>query len=234
MVTASKHPPIILASASPRRQELLVLLGLEFEVRPSDVAEHQLVGESPDQMAQRLSELKAMAGASHRHHLIIAADTLVVVDNQVLGKPESAQQAFDMLNNLRGREHTVITGLTVIDTSDGVWCRQVATTPVLMRDYSVDEIEEYVATGDPMDKAGAYAIQNAIFHPVARIMGCYTNVIGLPVCHLYRGLMQMGIDTPRQPLDSCTWAARFGCRWAQPILSTRPPVDNIEHYAQAQ
>lgn len=203
---------------------MLAMMGLEFEVQPSEVAENSLDGESPSHMAQRLSELKALAVLDHRHCIIIAADTLVVVDDQVLGKPDSTQQAFDMLNRLRAREHTVYTGLTVINTSDGVWCRQVAATTVVMRDYSDDEVQAYVATGDPMDKAGAYAIQNAVFNPVAKIMGCYTNVIGLPVCHLYRLLQQVGIETPNHPLCCCYWAVESGCPWSQSILGDRTEV----------
>lgn len=210
---------------------MLTVMGLEFEVQPSEVAEHPIAGEAPTQIAQRLSELKALAVPNHRHRIIIAADTLVVVDDQMLGKPGSAQQALDMLNRLRAREHTVITGLTVINTSESVWCRQVAATPVVMRDYSDREMLEYVATGDPMDKAGAYAIQNALFNPVARIMGCYTNVIGLPVCHLYRALLQMGIEAPRHPFSCCYWAVQSGCQWAQPILGARTELTTIRDHA---
>ena len=210
---------------------MLAVMGLEFEVQPSEVAEHPIAGEAPAQMAQRLSELKALAVPDYRHRIIIAADTLVAVDNQVLGKPDSAEQALDMLNRLRAREHTVFTGLTVINTSDGVWCRQVAATPVVMRDYSDREMQGYVATGDPMDKAGAYAIQNAMFNPVARIMGCYTNVIGLPVCHLYRALLQMGIEAPRHPLSCCYWAVQSGCPWAQPILGAGTEVATIRDHS---
>ena len=210
---------------------MLAVMGLEFEVQPSEVAEHPIAGEAPSQMAQRLSELKALGVPNHRHRIIIAADTLVVVDDHVLGKPDSAQQALDMLNRLRARKHTVFTGITVINTPDGVWCRQVAATPVVMRDYSDHEMLEYVATGDPMDKAGAYAIQNTLFNPVAKIMGCYTNVIGLPVCHLYRALLQMGIEAPRHPLSCCYRAVQSGCPWAQPILGARTEVTTIRDHA---
>jgi MAF protein len=222
------NPTIVLASASPRRREMLAAMGPEFEVQPSEVAEKPLLGESPVQMAQRLSELKALAMMDHRHHIIIAADTLVVLEEQVLGKPETSQQATDMLKLLRAREHSVLTGVTIINTYEGVWCRQVAATPVVMRDYGDIEIQQYVDSGDPMDKAGAYAIQNALFNPVARIMGCYTNVIGLPLCHVYRALQQLGIDTPKHPLCCCDWAVRYGCLWAQPILSEYVVVQTIE------
>lgn len=211
---------------------MLAVMGLEFEVQPSDVDEFQIAGESPAQAAERLSELKAWAVTNHRHCIIIAADTLVVVDDLVLGKPDSAQQAIDMLNRLRAREHTVYTGLSVINTSVGAICRQVAATPVVMRDYSDREMQAYVATGDPMDKAGAYAIQNMKFNPVARILGCYTNVIGLPICHLYRALLQMGIETPRHPLSCCSRSVQSGCPWAQSILSASTEVAIVKDHVK--
>ena len=123
-----------------------------------------------------------------------------------------------MLQLLRAREHTVMTGLAVLDCRSCQVSRQLATTRVLMRDYSDDEVASYISSGDPMDKAGAYAIQNTIFDPVARIRGCYTNVVGLPLCHLYNALTALGIQVPVHPLRGCPWASKGYCQWAEPIL----------------
>ncbi len=219
-----KEQSIILASGSPRRRELLSAMQMTFEVVTSDIDESVQARETPLALAYRLSLTKAEAVASaYIDAIIIAADTLVVLDNDVLGKPADWAEATEMLIRLRNRQHLVYTGLTVIDQLGDRRCTQVAITPVLMRDYSDEEIRRYVASGDPMDKAGAYAIQYADFNPVARFEGCYANVMGLPMCHLYRLLCSWHIDVPRHSLESCPLAIKEGCPWATEILS----VDSI-------
>jgi septum formation protein len=174
--------PLVLASASPRRRELLARLGLAFEVAPADVDETHLANEAPRDYAARLAEAKARAaGARAGAARIIGADTIVVLDGQVLGKPADARQASDYLRRLRGRAHVVVTAVAVLDTATGRIERGVDETTVWMRAFTDAEMDTYIASGDPLDKAGAYALQHADFHPVRQIAGSETNVIGLPL-----------------------------------------------------
>jgi septum formation protein len=211
---------IALASASPRRSELLGRLGIDFDVRPSWVDESSRDGELPADMARRLAREKALTSfRTSPADLVIAADTLVVLDDETLGKPMSPEEAYSMLWRLRGREHHVVTGLSLLEAASGCVLTQAASTPVNMRSYSRAEVTAYVATGDPMDKAGAYAIQHAAFSPVERLLDCYTNVVGLPLCHLVRGLRCLGIDVPRDPVEACPYALEHGgCAWSRSIL----------------
>ncbi len=209
---------IVLASASPRRQTLLALLGLDFAIQTPDVDEQPHDGESPTDLVQRLSLAKARAATPGSTAIVIAADTIVVLDGQVLGKPPTPTAAIDMLKRLRGRQHTVHTGLTVLDVAHAHDATTLATTIVEMRNYSDEAIRRYVATGGPMDKAGAYAIQSDTFDPVARIMDCYTNVMGLPLCHVYRMLDAIYPTPPVHPLACCPMAISQGCPWSRPIL----------------
>lgn len=193
-MASERSVSIVLASGSPRRQELLARLGLPFEVCAADVDEGPLPGEEPEAMARRLSLAKAHAVALARPcALIVAADTLVVVDQDVLGKPADEREAYTMLARLRGRAHHVLTGLALVDPARQRESVEVVVTRVTMRDYSDDEIHRYIATGDPMDKAGAYAIQAADLKPVAHIEGSYTNVVGMPLCALHRRLQAWGV-----------------------------------------
>ena len=196
---------IVLASGSPRRQELLARLGLSFEVCVADIDEGRLPGEAPEAMARRLSLAKAHAVAPARPRaLIIAADTLVVVDQDVLGKPVDEREAYTMLARLRNRAHHVLTGLALADLARHRESVEVVVTRVTMRDYSDDDICRYIGTGDPMDKAGAYAIQAADLNPVARIEGSYTNVVGLPLCALYHRLRAWGVPVPVDARVACS------------------------------
>lgn len=194
---------LILASASPRRRELLSLLRLPFSVVRADVAEKRLEGESPQEMVTRLSRAKAEAVATSRGgNVVLACDTIVALEGEVLGKPADAGEARSMLRRLRGREHRVYSGLTVLATEgDGLTASghlftSCDETVVHMRPYSDEEIAVYVASGDPLDKAGAYAIQSASFHPVARIEGCYANVMGLPLWLVAQTLRSLGLPLP--------------------------------------
>jgi septum formation protein len=182
-------PPLVLASASPRRRELLRRLGLPFGLAVPAVDETPLPGEPPEQLAARLAFAKATATlAQHPTALVMAADTVVSLEGRSLGKPANSREATAMLRALWAREHTVVTAVCVRRVGAKPWtgaCR----TRVWMRPYSDAEVAAYVATGDPLDKAGGYAIQHPTFQPVERLDGSYTDVVGLPlplVCTLLR------------------------------------------------
>lgn len=191
----SAPPPLILASSSPRRRELLASLGVEFTIVKPEIDETQLPDEAPIAYVQRLSREKAQAVLRHNSTpaVILAADTVVILaadtigiteQGDLLGKPVDAADARQMLQRLRARQHTVCTAVTVIHSNAAeppLQMTELVTTAVHMRDYSDAEIDAYVATGDPFDKAGSYAIQHTEFNPVARIDGSYTNVVGLPL-----------------------------------------------------
>ena len=193
---------IVLASASPRRQELLRNAGIPFTVQPADIDETPLAGESPRDCAERLAREKALAVFQSRpQDYVLGADTIVVVDGAILGKPRDADDAARMLRMLSGRTHAVITGVCVVSpVASGQ--RSVAsktdlltaseTTLVTLCELSDDEIRDYVATGEPMDKAGAYAIQGIASRWIPRIEGDYSNVVGLPVALVYRMLRERG------------------------------------------
>ncbi len=185
---------IILASQSPRRRELLERMGLsQFEIIPAQGEERAAPGLAPARLVEELSRQKAAEIAqTHADALIIAADTVVSVDDRVLGKPHSRQEAADMLALLSGREHVVYSGLTVWYQGRSM-TRHEATT-VRFRPLSADDIAHYVATGEPMDKAGAYGIQGYGCTLVEGISGDYYNVVGLPVCLLARILSGFGVD----------------------------------------
>jgi len=221
MTARTNRPPVILASGSPRRRQLLAALGLSFRVLASDVPETPCGDEHPADVVARLSSAKADAVAAQAADaLVIAADTIVVLDGEILGKPAHDTEARAMLARLRGRQHWVYSGLTVIDGAGARRCTQIAVTPVVMRDYSDQEIETYIASGDHRDKAGAYAIQSPSFSPIACINGCYANVMGFPLCHLYRLLHAWGVEVPIHPLACCPQAVCAGCAWAQEILTS--------------
>jgi len=181
---------LVLASASPRRQELLRNAGIAFEVQPAHIPEDPLPGEDAKDCAERLAREKALAVARQRpKDAVLGADTVVVIDDQILGKPVDAADAARMLRLLAEREHQVITGVClVLGDRESVGSE---TTSVTMTRISEDEIADYVATGEPMDKAGAYAIQGIASRWIPRIEGDYSNVVGLPIALVYRMLRQM-------------------------------------------
>lgn len=185
---------IILASASPRRAEILRHAGFEFEVFPAQIDESILPGEDPRTYVQRLAQEKARAVAlqlkktvSEVPRAIVGADTTVTVNGKILGKPESAEQARAMLRDLSGRWHEVLTGIAVIAMRGSAQEEYVAVeaTRVEFAELSVKEIDEYVESGEPFDKAGGYAIQGRGGKFIPRIEGCYFNVMGLPLARLY-------------------------------------------------
>jgi MAF protein len=210
---------LILASGSPRRHELVSLLGIPFDSVTPDVRESAASGENARETAFLLARMKAQAVASTRPGtIIVGADTVVVLHGRVMGKPADAPSASVMLHALRGQEHQVISGLAVLDATGGTATVQTVESRVWMRDYQGDEIADYIARGEPFDKAGGYAIQDRLFHPVARIEGCYANVMGLPLCHLYRALKQMGLTLPASPRPACDIHSGRRCLVAERIL----------------
>ena len=187
---------IILASGSPRRRELLSQIGWTFEVVPSTKEEVRTCTE-PDRLVEELSYQKAMdiAGQCAEGSLVIGADTLVAFDNQVMGKPADKEQAAEMLRALSGRVHQVYTGVTVVlrDGEDYEYITFHEKTDVYVYDLSEEDIREYIASGEPMDKAGAYAIQGIFAKYIKGICGDYNNVVGLPVGRLYQELKRRGL-----------------------------------------
>ncbi|MEI7816912.1 MAG: Maf family nucleotide pyrophosphatase [Desulfuromonadales bacterium] len=188
----NSNSTIVLASASPRRTELMTLAGIEFSVVPADICEDVLPGEIPVDHVMRLSHEKAEAVATfHSARFFVGADTIVVLDGAILGKPVDAADALRMLSALSGRDHEVITGFTVLDKARGAHISRSVSTEVTFKPLTKKEIAAYIATGCPMDKAGAYAIQGGAVHFVRSIKGSYTNVIGLPMTELYEVLQTM-------------------------------------------
>jgi septum formation protein len=183
---------IVLASASPRRSELIDLARITSVVVPADKCEEPLAGEDPEEHVMRLSREKAQAvSETTAGRFFIGADTVVVLDDRIMGKPADEEQAFEMLLALSGRSHQVITGITVVDRETGVCLSRGVRTEVIFKDLTDQEIRDYIASGCPMDKAGAYAIQGGAVHFIRSINGSYTNVIGLPMTELYELLQEL-------------------------------------------
>lgn len=187
---------LVLASSSPRRQELLRNAGISFEVRPTDIPEIPNPMESPREFAERMAQEKAMAAfRAHPEDFVLGADTVVVIDGQILGKPRDTSDGERMLRMLSGRTHLVITGVCLIGPQStprepGFVDVQSETTLVYVQSISDDDICFYLGTGEPMDKAGAYGIQGIASRWISRIEGDYPNVVGLPVGLVYRMLQQ--------------------------------------------
>lgn len=183
---------LILASQSPRRRELMGLFRVPFSVRVADIDETMDHRQPPDQEVARVSRLKALAVPRGADDIVIAADTIVVCDGQVLGKPRDREDAFRMLKLLSGRDHQVMTGLTVLRGNRTRVCTEV--TDIHFRPLSDREILSYIATGEPMDKAGAYGIQGGAALFAEKLVGDYFNVVGLPVCRLGLILKELAPD----------------------------------------
>ncbi len=180
---------LVLASQSPRRREILSSAGIEFITRPASVAEERVAGEHAREHVRRLARAKAEAAPVAPGEIILAADTVVVVDHHVLGKPDSLENAAWMLRQLSGREHEVLTGICLRTRQRIV--EDAESTRVRFVPLSAQEIAGYVNSGEPMDKAGAYAIQGLASKFIDRIEGCYFNVVGLPVALVYRRLKEL-------------------------------------------
>jgi MAF protein len=208
---------LILASNSPRRRQLMDLTGWDYQVLAASVDESAWPGEPPEAYVHRLAQEKAQAvlplipQAEQSQVVILAADTTVALGSDILGKPSGAVEAEIMLRRLRDRPHQVYTALCVLKPGDGITLSEVVATQVRMRYYTDDEIQAYIATGDPLDKAGAYAIQHAVFRPVQNLQGCYANVMGLPVCHLVRMLAKFGLQPRSSIVEACESALDRPC-----------------------
>lgn len=185
---------IILASASPRRKEILEKTGLKFQVDAGSYEEDMGLAMGPHKLARFLSREKAKAvAAKYKNALIIAADTIVILKGEVLGKPHTAKESMRMLSLLNGRTHSVVTGFTVIDTGSNKKISGSVETRVTFSRLTVDEIKAYVKSGEPLDKAGAYGVQGLGAVIVKRIEGDYFNVMGLPLSSLTEALKKFGV-----------------------------------------
>jgi MAF protein len=211
---------LILASNSPRRKHLLSLGGWDFEVFPADVDETPLPGEKPDHYVLRVAEQKARRVKRDypRGSIILAADTTVAHQGKILGKPVDEEDARQTLINLRNQSHHVYTGISIYDPVYDKFLTDLATTAVPMRNYSDEEIEAYILTGDPFDKAGSYAIQHSEFHPVDNLAGCYANVVGLPLCHLLRTFTKIGLPSLTDLPQACQKDLSFDCSVSEKVL----------------
>ncbi|MGB9552941.1 MAG: Maf family protein [bacterium] len=185
---------LYLASSSPRRKRLLKLLGLEYTAVPSKVKESFLPGELPEIACQRLALDKAIHVASNlKEGVVIGCDTIVVVDSEILGKPRNPDEAYLMLSKLSGKKHFVFTGLALLDIENCEMLTDFERTAVYFRELEAEEIRNYVKSGEPLGKAGAYAIQGKAAIFVERIEGCFYNVVGLPLYRLFMLLKKIGI-----------------------------------------
>jgi septum formation protein len=200
-------PTLLLASRSPRRRTLLTQAGIDPIVWPVDLDETPLPGETPVEMVCRLAEAKARAALARTEagRVVLAADTAVIDRGAWLGKPADEAEAVEMLMDLSGRSHEVVTALSVIRRRDGRQRLRAVRTDVRMRAYSRAEAAAYAAGGSPLDKAGGYGIQDRSFHPVdlARMDGCFTNVMGLPLCALGEALHALGVDPGADLTAAC-------------------------------
>ncbi|PKO06548.1 MAG: septum formation protein Maf [Chloroflexi bacterium HGW-Chloroflexi-3] len=213
--------PWILASNSPRRRALLGLFQQAFQVVPADIDETEYPGEAPGEYVCRLAKTKAQVVGQQFPNagLIIAADTTVADGDEILGKPVDHADASRMLKQLKGRNHQVYTSIALMVPGKGILTQDLCLSQVPMRNYSDEEIEVYVQTNDPMDKAGAYAIQHKGFHPVEDYQGCFASVMGFPACHLARNLEKLGL-MPALKIDSaCQQYLDYDCPIGQLVLT---------------
>jgi len=191
-MTLSLSSPFILASASPRREDLLRSVGLKFKIIPAHVDETYINGETPHAHVKRLSRDKAMVIAKkYPQALVLGADTIVVIDGLILGKPKNKKQAREMLQQLSNRTHTVFTGFTILGMSAGLAKTRVIRSAVQFKEIAPDEMDWYVNCDEPYDKAGGYAVQGKGAYFIKAIRGSYTNVIGLPLCEVLEELKRI-------------------------------------------
>jgi MAF protein len=212
---------LILASGSPRRKKLLSLAGWTFQIIPANLDESYAMHETPQEYVVRLALEKArsVSGQYRPEAVVLAADTAGILEDEILGKPASIVEAKAMLQRLHDRAHQVITGLAAIQVGTGAWRVDWCITDVKMRNYTAAEIDAYVASGDPLDKAGAYAIQHPGFDPVESVNGCYANVVGLPLCHLPALLAPFGIQDRQEKTAGCRSPGGYHCQLTREILA---------------
>jgi len=212
---------IVLASNSPRRRELLTWMSLPFTTTAADIDETPLAGELPADYVQRLAQEKARACQRQAGFgaVILAADTTVADGDEIIGKPRDREDALRILRQLRGRTHLVHTAIVVGVPSRGLTTEELCSTEVRMRRYSDEDLQAYVESGDPLDKAGAYAIQNPQFDPVQKISGCYASVMGLPLCHLERSLRRLGFGARKGIPYRCMRELAYTCPIFKRVLA---------------
>lgn len=212
---------IILASESPRRQQMLSWILPEFECHPADIDETPLIGELPVPYCQRMALGKALHCVEllPEKGFVIGSDTTVYLNHRILGKPRDEDHAEEMLRFLNGREHLVCTAAALAFRNNGKISilQTVCETIVRFRTMSRDEILDYIASGDPMGKAGAYAIQNLEFHPVESIRGCYASVMGFPLCHVGIMFHEFGYDTFPQIRSACQAGTKVPCNYVPAV-----------------
>lgn len=211
---------LVLASNSPRRRQLFGLGNWEYTVTVPDINEEPRAGETPADYVLRLAREKALAvfPGDRSDSIVVGADTAVIDGEQILGKPRDEADAFRMLDQLRGHVHRVYTGLAICRVRDGKMLAELCITDVPMRDYSDAEIHAYVETGDPLDKAGGYAIQHPQFQPVESMRGCYASVMGLPMCHAVRALQKLAVRPSADVPRACQALLKYECPVSQRIL----------------
>jgi len=212
---------IVLASNSPRRRELLTWMSLPFTTTAADIDETPLAGELPADYVQRLAQEKARACQRQAGFgaVILAADTTVADGDEIIGKPRDRADALRILRQLRGRTHLVHTAIVVGVPSRGLTTEELCSTEVRMRRYSEEDLLAYVESDDPLDKAGAYAIQNPQFDPVQKISGCYASVMGLPLCHLERSLRRLGFGARKGIPYRCMRELAYTCPIFKRVLA---------------
>jgi septum formation protein len=211
---------IWLASASPRRRQLLGWTGIPFNCLSTDIDESIMAGENGQEYVSRLAVEKAQVATNHlpSEGLVIAADTTVVMDGHILGKPSNRAEAVRMLTSLRNRQHEVITALVILGLDSKAFRKECCISSIQMRKYTDQEIQTYVNTDDPLDKAGAYAIQHTQFDPVINFQGCFASVMGMPLCHLERNLRCLEGYQEREMQFICQKFLHYTCPIHQRVI----------------
>jgi len=199
---------------------MIAWTGWRFVSYPADIDERRREGEPPADYVLRLADAKARVAAARTRVVgpFLAADTVVVDGDELLGKPDSDEEARRMLEQLRGRRHQVYTALALYDPPNLRMLKDLCVTEVPMRNYSDEEIERYIASGDPFDKAGAYAIQHRKFQPVENFQGCFASVMGLPLCHVVRCMRQLGHEPPADVPCTCQAKLGYDCPISDAVL----------------
>ncbi len=215
------EPIIVLASNSPRRRQMLAWMEIPFTTTAADVDETPLAGETPEDYVMRLAREKAHASERQAsfNAVILAADTTVADGSEIIGKPLDADDAARMLRQLRSRHHMVHTAVVVGLPSRGLTEMELCSTRVKMRAYTDEEMLAYIQSGDPLDKAGAYAIQHEGFDPVEKLSGCYASVMGLPLCHIERALRRLGFGSRKSVPYRCQKELAYTCPVFKRILA---------------
>lgn len=200
---------------------MLTWTGLSHTIYPADLDESRLAGEAPREYVARLAAGKARAVAQQANPagLVLAADTIVADEGDLLGKPADGEEARAMLLRLRGRTHQVYTALALLEPGTQGLYEDSCVSQVTLRKYTSEEIETYIMSGDPLDKAGAYAIQNGPFHPVVDFRGCFASVMGLPLCHLVRTLKKVGVVPPLNVPQTCQAQLGYTCPISAAVLN---------------